>query len=320
MKTRIKQSDEGICDAIILETLQEAHDRKIKIYALFATSNEDFSEKEDVSYAVKFNNHCANETAFFDGVAINNEWFSKVRNCEDSNNEEKQLTFLDNLELAKTNAAPLPVHFSLGWSWGWCSNDNKEKLIIQWSNDGINGKRKTAIKHMMDIVDSVDVQVARNNPTEMIERAELAGYSYWKKTQKGKSSTTSYYVLAYINPQTPNLCHLSFSPHNTDSIISEDDCNKGNPKGDRTEVGMWDAFDTVTEKLSKALGGIHYFGGVYSTGITDKWPKHEATASYTKCARKIHRLKYLKWNKKTWTWEKIHRKYKAKLHAKCNNL
>lgn len=36
--------------------------------------------------------------------------------------------------------------------------------------------------------------------------------------------------------------------------------------------GMFAAFDVVERGLGSAAGSIHYYGGVYNTGITEGWP------------------------------------------------
>lgn len=41
---------------------------------------------------------------------------------------------------------------------------------------------------------------------------------------------------------------------------------------------MFTAFETVKNTHTYAQGGIHYLGGVYSTGMTG-WPEHELVVS-----------------------------------------
>lgn len=120
---------------------------------------------------------------------------------------------------------------------------------------------------MIDITDSIDVQVAWNTGSTMEKRSRRP-YDYWSSDKAGTTSSTAFYVLAYTNPNSD--CRLSFSPHVKGGTESSDTCSTGN----RTEAGMFAAFDEVHLSQTQTQGGIHYMSGVFSTGMPG-WPKHE---------------------------------------------
>lgn len=284
------------CDADLVSFLSEAHQRGIKVYALFAVSNEAFSETYMAKYPNEFNTVCGTDTAYFDGVSVNNEYFSQVRSCDDPIKETAQLKFLTDLSTTAANSYPLPLHFSVSWNWECCdcSSASYVPRNLEWG-----GETKTALAHMIDIVDSVDVQVAYNLPQVMEERAEPA-YQYWMN--KANVSTTSrLYVLAYASPSS--TCQTSFAPHAKGSTTVIDTCNSAN----RTEAGMFAAFDHVEEQLPGAVGGIHYMGGVFSTGMTDGWPKHDSIKKSCGLDKRYKKKKGMCISKcrkgKVWDWE-----------------
>eukprot|EP00500_Bicosoecida_sp_ms1_P001374 CAMPEP_0203811690 /NCGR_PEP_ID=MMETSP0115-20131106/3711_1 /ASSEMBLY_ACC=CAM_ASM_000227 /TAXON_ID=33651 /ORGANISM="Bicosoecid sp, Strain ms1" /LENGTH=489 /DNA_ID=CAMNT_0050720521 /DNA_START=138 /DNA_END=1604 /DNA_ORIENTATION=+ len=243
-------------------TLREAHDASVdvEVYALLATSDAAFSEKDHALMVVAWNEHCADTAAEqFDGIAINNEHFSSIK-CV-SGAEADMVTFLDDMAEAKANAGTLPVHMSLGWHWGWCSVSGGVPNDIEWG-----GVTKKATEHMIDILDSFDVQVAWNTAATMADRAHDAGYQYFVDNYSGSKQ---FYVLAYLNEVDD--CRQSFFP--VDSCAT----------GDLTEQGVWDAFDDMVDAAAVtsavavplARGGLHYYRGVYSTGFPG-WPEHDA--------------------------------------------
>jgi hypothetical protein len=254
----------GICDPNLLITLEEAHAHGIEVYGLFAASNADFSEKYMAKYLVDFNNECGTAAAFFDGVSVNNEYFTSIKSCTNGDNELEQLGVLDNLNETAFNAGTLPLHFSVSWNWDCCScsSSSYEQRLLTW-----NGEEKSALEHMIDIADSVDVQVAWNTGSTMQKRS-LGPYQYWADNKMGQTSSTAFYVLAYTNPNSD--CRQSFAPHKKGSLTVTDSC----ATGDRTEAGMHAAFDHVIATETYARGGIHYQGGVYSSGMPG-WPKHD---------------------------------------------
>ena len=88
----------------------------------------------------------------FDGVAVNNEAYKDVK-CD---SDVTRAAFLDKLDVIRTEAAKqqsgtLLTHFSLGWHWGTCSGAQSS---FTW-----NAKSADATEHMIDIFDSLDVQV-----------------------------------------------------------------------------------------------------------------------------------------------------------------
>lgn len=88
-----------------------------------------------------------------DGVAVNNEAYASIK-CHSGQSE--QTRYLQNLNMIKTEAMKqvhghLLTHYSVSWHWGRCGST--QKLITY------NGKTQVAVRHMIDIFDSLDVQV-----------------------------------------------------------------------------------------------------------------------------------------------------------------
>ncbi|KAL7541739.1 hypothetical protein ACHAXR_011182, partial [Thalassiosira sp. AJA248-18] len=256
------------CDADLITTLAEAHSHGVEVYGLFAASDAAFSEQGMVGGLNDFNSQCGTAESYFDGAAVNNEYFTSVKACGGAN-DAAQLTFLDDLEATRVAALPLPLHFSVSWNWDCCecSSSNYVRRELTWG-----GSTKSALEHMIDVADSVDVQVAWNVGSTMTNRSQRP-YDYWETNKLPSSThTTAFYVLAYTNPNSD--CRLSFAPHVKGGTSAQTACNTG----DRTEEGMFAAFDTVKSTHTSAIGGIHYMGGVYSTGMPG-WPKHEDLTS-----------------------------------------
>jgi len=258
----------GMCNAPGTEnlrsTLREARASTVqaKVYALFAVSDADFSETDKVPDVVAWNKYCAtcwNEK--FDGVAINNEHFSTVK-CDANGTEEFLLTRLHEAKQL-CHEGGLELHMSLGWHWGWCSVTDEIPNEIAWAPPGEPPVTRPANEHFIDIADSVDAQVSWNVPSTMASRAQKAGALY------AQSEGKPFWVLAYTNPNDLD-CRYTFFP-----------TVGGCATGDRTEAGMWSAFDEMVDLLADLLGvvdaaargGIHYFRGSYGTGMPD-WPTH----------------------------------------------
>eukprot|EP00545_Synedropsis_sp_CCMP1620_P011980 CAMPEP_0119008316 /NCGR_PEP_ID=MMETSP1176-20130426/3602_1 /TAXON_ID=265551 /ORGANISM="Synedropsis recta cf, Strain CCMP1620" /LENGTH=356 /DNA_ID=CAMNT_0006960625 /DNA_START=100 /DNA_END=1170 /DNA_ORIENTATION=- len=260
------KNGDGVCDPNLMTTLEEARARGIEVYGLFADSDAAFSERNKATYLAQFNTECGTAAASFDGVSVNNEHFSSIKSCNPDNDYElDQLAVLDALNETAFNAGPLPLHFSVSWNWDCCScsSSSYDQRLLTW-----NGEEKSALEHMIDITDSVDVQVAWNTGSTM-QRRSLRPYQYWAANKMGSTSSTAFYVLAYTNPNSD--CRQSFAPHRKGSDVAIDDtCSTG----DRTEAGMYNALDEVVDTETYARGGIHYHGGVYSSGMPG-WPKHE---------------------------------------------
>lgn len=151
------------CDPTLSILLREAHDRGITVYALFSASNEEFSEQRYARYPNQFNENCGDDEVYFDGVAVNNEYFSTIKDCNDDTDVNDihvaaQQTHLDHLQATVENASPLPVHFSVSWNWDCCScsSDTYATRELSWPIN--NGVTQSVLKHMVEIVDSVDVQ------------------------------------------------------------------------------------------------------------------------------------------------------------------
>ncbi|VDI51780.1 Hypothetical predicted protein, partial [Mytilus galloprovincialis] len=132
------------------------------------------------------------------------------------------------------------------WHWGRCGST--QKLITY------NGKTQDAVRHMIDIFDSIDIQVGYITFPQISDRTKLAGYQYALDTSK------EIFVTLYTNKGDP--CQTTFFPS---------PCNKGN----HTEAGMFDVFDNFKNNgIEHASPCIHYFRGIYSSGGNPDWPKH----------------------------------------------
>lgn len=88
-----------------------------------------------------------------DGVATNNEKYAEIK-CAD---DVTRVRYLDNLknivtEARKQRQGTLLTHYSVSWHWGKCTGGNN---MITW-----NHKTQNASLHMIDIFDSIDVQVS----------------------------------------------------------------------------------------------------------------------------------------------------------------
>lgn len=89
----------------------------------------------------------------FDGVAVNNEAYAAIKCSSDLN---QRTTYLDRLQeihdgAQKQRHGRLLTHFSVSWHWGQCNGQSQPFL---W-----RGKTSDASHHMIDIFDSIDVQV-----------------------------------------------------------------------------------------------------------------------------------------------------------------
>ena len=173
-------------------------------------------------YPHGFSNMCGNEYVYFDDVAVNNESFTKVKNCYSEPDKLAQLQFLTDFNAAVTNVAPFPLPLSVSWNWDCCNNGgcgySYVPRYLNW-----NGSVKKALEHMVHIADSVDVQVEWNTPSNMIV-ISTKPHQYWR--EKGnKSSTSSFYELAYTYPETDR--RLFFPPHTKRSLTPKDSCATG---------------------------------------------------------------------------------------------
>jgi len=238
------------CSKRVVETLRTLHEEHVKVYQLYAASDSAFSEKNMVGEVLRFNEKCEQQ---FDGVAVNNEAFVKC--CDDSCDDDHAVQFLRNMKETKRNAFPLPFHFSISWHWGECSPDRPFKITL----DGVT---KSATEHMIDIVDSVDVQVAWSEASEMIRRARVAGYSSSSSSSSSVVSSSSQFfvVLAYTNRVPNNDCRLTFFPYQEHCAV-----------GESTQQGLFETFDTIERELKHAQGGIHYYSDAYFSNLPG-WP------------------------------------------------
>ncbi|XP_053382879.1 uncharacterized protein LOC123540278 [Mercenaria mercenaria] len=236
--------------------LTEGHTKvpNLKIYGLYAVSDIDVSEKNLVKYIVHYNDVCAtSKNERFDGVATNNEAYAGIK-CGNIN---ERLKYLDNLEKIVTEArkqvkGTLLTHYSVSWHWGRCHG--------KMSNMTWKGKTTDVSRHMIDIFDSIDVQVGYIIYPAISDRMKTAGYDYAMALNK------PIYTTVYTNKGSP--CQITFFP--------DDTCRT---KG-HNETAMFTIFDGFSANgISYAQPCIHYFRGVYSTGVHLGWPIHDATGS-----------------------------------------
>ena len=233
------------CDDNVIETLRTLHGNGVKIYQLYAASTPSFPEIEMVSHVSTFNEKCAkDETETFDGVAVNNEAFQKC--CDetcDSDAIQRMVSFVNSVRLARDRARPLPFHFSIAWHWGVCGPNN-DPLTVTYE-----GVTQSVTKHLIDIADSTDVQVAWSEATEMVRRAKIAGYD--RVREDG-----TYFVLAYTNAVPNDDCRLTFFPYETACAV-----------GESTERGLFSELSKIEAALPHASGGIHYYSNAYFSGL-----------------------------------------------------
>ncbi len=281
------------CDQELMTTIAEAHQRGMKVYALYGDDCPGICEKELVLDVVDYNNVCGSLNGFedvvkFDGVAINNEFLSRVGSCEpgvstecpvDSsnpqNNVEHWCNIIDGLQQAKENNQGLPLHFSLGWWWGECSGGGGERQITR------GGQTRKVTDFIMDTVDSIDVQVAwMNDSEEMIDRANKY-YGDWFSGRQYDPEDPSFTVTVYTNPVESDVCQISFAPHHKGADTASTDCGWCDNGADceRTQAGMFARFDELGTGLENAHGGFNYYGGVFGTGITPEWPDNSVVHS-----------------------------------------
>jgi len=232
------------CDSKVVNTVRALHEAGIQVHQLYAESTPSFGEKKMVSEVSKFNDNCAAEDqrGMFDGVAVNNEAFEKC--CGDDCGQgaiEQMTAFVNNVRIARDLSRPLPFHFSIAWHWGVCGS---EPLEIEYE-----GKTQSVTQHLIDIVDSVDVQVAWSEASEMIRRAKIAGYDH-------SHGDTSFFVLAYTNAVPNDDCRLTFFPYQTECAV-----------GESTERGLFSELSKIEASLPHANGGIHYYSNAYFSGL-----------------------------------------------------
>jgi len=224
------------------------------LYALFSTGNPDVSEQFHVPFVVWYNDTCASgPNERFDGVAVNNEAWNDIK-CTTPTAEQ---AYLDDLQ-AVADAAELQIngtlatHYSIGWKWSFCG---ATEASVDW-----DGTIQPATHHMIDIFDSVDVQVAWVAPETAADRALTAGYAH--AVGQGKP----FHVLSFTNTRDP--CTTTHFPEPcaaspwTDPLRSDS----------FLMTGMFDDFPA--NGIPQALGGIHAYRRVYSSGGHTDWPSY----------------------------------------------
>jgi hypothetical protein len=231
----MREGPRAACPEELMTTIAEAHLRGIKVYALFGIGCYDLCEKDRVPDVVDYNEICAevaqDDIVQFDGVAINNEFMKNARRCggqADIDPDEDVVVMRDNdliwldqlngLRTAKNRMGNLPLHFSIGYNWDDCE--------ILWE-----GNVKKVVEHMMDISDSIDVQVAWAKVSDdrlpeeqtFVTRAQLY-HDYWFDTllHEFDANDPNFYVLLYANPV--EVCQTSFAPHASGDDMPETEC------------------------------------------------------------------------------------------------
>jgi hypothetical protein len=261
----------------IKEMLRDGHCAVpgVTIYALLAVNDPGVSEQNHVKYVVSYNDNCAGApNARFDGIAVNNEAWGVGTSRIMCAGPDAEQAYLDDLQ-AVADAADLQVngslatHYSIGFHWnrgrhpgdGDCPNDGPNPPhLVNWQ-----GGNQPATHHMVDIFDSVDVQVATVNATDAARRAREAGYEYALGLGK------PFYVLSFTNKGADTDAYICTTRHFPDTR-----CGAGGPQ---TEDDMMEVFDTYTNPdtvngIPAALPAIHHFRGVYSTGGHRDWPSY----------------------------------------------
>ncbi|CAC5423364.1 unnamed protein product [Mytilus coruscus] len=162
---------------LIKQTVSEGHSAVLglQIYALFAVSDIDVSEKDLIKYVVWYNDHCAAANEKFDGVAVNNEAYASIK-CHSGQSE--QIRYLQNLYMIKTEGMKqihgrLLTHYSVSWHWGRCGSTQKLITLV------------TTFPQISD-------------------RAKLAGY------QHALDNSKEIFVTLYTNKGDP--CQTTFFP------------------------------------------------------------------------------------------------------------
>ncbi|MCP3978518.1 MAG: hypothetical protein GY716_04170 [bacterium] len=241
----------------VKQMLIEAHCKVpgVKIYATFSGTNPAVTEQDRVPEVVWYNDNCAGApNARFDGVAINNEAYGPLKCAAES----VQQDYLENLQAAQ-DAAQLQVtgdlltHYSIGWHWGECDD---VMIDIDWE-----GSIQPATHHMIDIFDSVDVQIATTNPLTVPTRANQAGYAH--AVGQGKE----FYILSFTNKRPDAECTTTHFPY----YCSAESTNPRR-KDDWLMENIFDEFATMG--IPSATPAIHAFRNVYSTGAHPDWPSY----------------------------------------------
>uniref|UniRef100_A0A7S4JU34 Uncharacterized protein n=1 Tax=Odontella aurita TaxID=265563 RepID=A0A7S4JU34_9STRA len=275
----------GRCDDELYWLLRTNHCHGTRVYALFADSDSDFSERDRIPLVGWYNGNCSDGAAanIFDGVAVNNEHFSSVRCDYQEGLGSGELTWLDQLYDATQLADPLPLHLSVGWFWSRCTNSTDGSYYaneIPWSPlyAGPN-MTKPALQHMYDIVSSVDVQVAHTNPSSVLDRIDWADYSY----HESNHSVREMYTLAYTNPPPGTLpTETTVCAYSHYYVYPPGSSLCGTPSG---EIGMFATFEAVELDRPHARGGMHSMHKSYGTGIRPDWPliPFSSSFAYIRC-------------------------------------
>ena len=262
-RAEARGADEA-CPVELMTTIAEAHQRGIKVYALFGDDCPDLCEKEKVADVADYNDICrevagGDNVVQFDGVAINNEYLGEASECGSRTNEQIWLDLLDGLALAKVRARGLPIHFSLGYSWADCRNRSPREIV--WRNN-----RKRVVEHMMDMVDSVDIQVAwayisddpdrRPEDQEIVERAQFY-HDYWFGTLQRDfdEANPSFFVLAYTNPVGSRYKYIYDEFDRSGGTL-----RRGSPLYGRWDLDTWLPLVRLEEEGAYALTGYQADG------------------------------------------------------------
>ncbi|XP_078594259.1 uncharacterized protein LOC144872022 [Branchiostoma floridae x Branchiostoma japonicum] len=239
---------------LVKTTLQEGYQQVpgLQVYALYAVSDMNVTEQFLVKYVVWYNDVCAGDQEKFVGVAVNNEAFNEIR-CGTPMEKAAYLQNLDNIrtEASKQANGYLKAHYSMAWSWGYTC-ENGSDINVMW-----NGTDKKVTRHMIDIFDSVDVQVAFVVASVMAGRAKMADYDYAVAQRK------NFFITLYTCKTEP--CQITFFPQPCGFT------------GNKTEVAMFYEYDQLAKLgVEDAPLCIEYFRGIYSSGGNSDWPRYDS--------------------------------------------
>ena len=197
-----------------------AHQAGLSVYALY-------TDKNWISQVLQYNAQCLDATQRFDAYAMDYEA------VEPSTANDVQY-YAD----AKAGCGSLPLHVSIGWHW-----DN---------SIAYGGSTKPAYQHIVDLVDSVDVQTAFETADQIVFRAkEEVGYGALRNK-------------------------LVFPTIETQDVAGVGGMSEWNTFFEEGESAMWDMLANVSFETGTFTGFIlHYYGHAYNSG-TAKWPSHVA--------------------------------------------
>ena len=199
-----------------LHTLNtRAHQAGLSVYALY-------TNKDWIDELLQYNAECTDPLQRFDGLAMDYESVPTAP------------TDIQYYADALTAVGTLPLHVSISWTW--------DNLIAY------GGQTKPAYEHIIDIVNSLDVQVVFETVSQIEFRAaDEVRYA----AQQGKA--------VFMHTETQDLA-------------GSGDFEEWHTFFEEGEAFMWSVLDAVDFDGDPFAGFIlHHYGDVYSSG-TALWP------------------------------------------------